>query len=161
MLKVGFSIITFFMVRKSTRWLPDTVLRPDAHRFSLNGDTVLLCPETVICLRPNLSVKDGYRNNKIPVDCIVQDWHYWDGAAGGYQGCYCWNTAYGDVKKTIQTLHNANIHTMISIWSQLEEGSPPFNNFKDKGWLWPNKDAIAKRGLSMLIMNRQERISGT
>ena len=25
-----------------------------------------------------LSVKDKYRNNKIPVDCIVQDWFYWE-----------------------------------------------------------------------------------
>jgi alpha-D-xyloside xylohydrolase len=25
-----------------------------------------------------LAVKDGYRNNKIPVDCIVQDWDYWN-----------------------------------------------------------------------------------
>ncbi len=82
-------------------------------------------------------IKDGYRNNKVPVDCIVQDWHYWDGAPGGYQGCYCWNPAYGDYKETMKTLHNANIHTMLSIWSQLEEGSAPFNTFKNNGWLWP------------------------
>ncbi len=25
-----------------------------------------------------LAVKDGYRNAKIPVDCIVQDWDYWN-----------------------------------------------------------------------------------
>ena len=24
-----------------------------------------------------LSVKDNYRKNNIPVDCIVQDWFYW------------------------------------------------------------------------------------
>lgn len=85
------------------------------------------------------SVKDGYRDNKIPLDCIVQDWHYWDGA--GKQGCYCFNSSYGDVKRTITELHNANIHTLISIWSQLEEGSPPFNNFNSKGWLWPSDGA--------------------
>jgi alpha-D-xyloside xylohydrolase len=86
-------------------------------------------------------VMDGYRNNKIPLDCIVQDWHYWDGAPGGYQGCYCWNPAYGDYKETMKTLHNANIHTMVSIWSQLEEGSPPFNTFKNNGWLWPSTES--------------------
>jgi alpha-D-xyloside xylohydrolase len=84
-------------------------------------------------------VKDGYRNNKIPLDCIVQDWHYWDGA--GKQGCYCFNSSYGNVKTTITTLHSANIHTMISIWSQLEDGSPPFSNFNSKGWLWPSDGA--------------------
>ena len=80
-------------------------------------------------------VRDGYRNNKIPVDCIVQDWHYWDGA--GQQGCYCFNTSYGNYKTTIANLHAANIHTMVSIWSQLEQGSPPFNTFSTNGWLWP------------------------
>jgi alpha-D-xyloside xylohydrolase len=83
-----------------------------------------------------LAVKDGYRKNKIPLDAIVQDWHYWDGA--GKQGCYCFNSVYGDVKSTITQLHDANIHTMISIWSQLEEGSAPFANFNAKGWLWPS-----------------------
>ena len=83
-----------------------------------------------------LDVKDGYRNNKIPLDCIVQDWHYWDGA--GQQGCYCFNSNYGNVKSTITQCHQANIHTMISIWSQLEQGSPPFNTFSNNGWLWPS-----------------------
>ena len=86
-------------------------------------------------------VMDGYRNNKIPVDCIVQDWHYWDGAPNGKQGCYCFNPAYGDYKATIQKFHKANIHTMVSIWSLLEEGSPPYNTFKSSGWLWPTTQA--------------------
>jgi alpha-D-xyloside xylohydrolase len=82
-----------------------------------------------------LGIRDGYRNNKIPLDCIVQDWHYWDGA--GQQGCYCFNTSYGNYKQTISDFHAANIHTMVSIWSQLEQGSPPFNTFSTNGWLWP------------------------
>ena len=83
-----------------------------------------------------LGVKDGYRNNKIPLDCIVQDWHYWDGA--GKQGCYCFNSSYGNVKSTITQMHSANLHTMISIWSEMEDGAPPFSNFNSKGWLWPS-----------------------
>jgi len=86
-----------------------------------------------------LAVKDGYRKNKIPLDCIVQDWHYWDGA--GKQGCYCFHSSYGDVKSTITQMHEDNLHTMISIWSQMEEGSPPFANFNSKGWLWPSDGA--------------------
>jgi alpha-D-xyloside xylohydrolase len=83
-----------------------------------------------------LAVKDGYRKNKIPLDVIVQDWHYWDGA--GKQGCYCFNTSYGNVKSTVTQLHDANIHTMVSIWSELEDGSAPFTTFNSKGWLWPS-----------------------
>jgi alpha-D-xyloside xylohydrolase len=82
------------------------------------------------------AVRDGYRNNNIPLDCIVQDWHYWDGA--GVQGCYCFNTSYGNVQTTVTQLHNANIHTMISIWSQLESGCANFTTFNNNGWLWAN-----------------------
>ncbi len=84
-------------------------------------------------------VMDGYRKNKIPLDCIVQDWHYWDGA--GKQGCYCFNTAYGNYKTTIQKFHEANIHTMVSIWALIEDGSPPYTTFKSNGWLWPTTQA--------------------
>jgi alpha-D-xyloside xylohydrolase len=84
-------------------------------------------------------IMDGYRNNKVPLDCIVQDWHYWDGA--GQQGCYCFNSSYGNYKTTIQKFHQANIHTMVSIWSLLEEGAPPYATFKSNGWLWPTTQA--------------------
>lgn len=83
-----------------------------------------------------LAVKDGYRKNKIPLDVIVQDWHYWDGA--GKQGCYCFNSVYGDVKSTVTQLHAENIHTLISIWSQLEDGTANYSTFDSKGWLWPS-----------------------
>ena len=82
-----------------------------------------------------LAVKNGYRNNNIPVDCIVQDWQYWTGA--GAQGCYCFNAGYGDVKSTVDQCHSAHIHTMVSIWAQLEEGSANYTTFDSKGWLWP------------------------
>jgi alpha-D-xyloside xylohydrolase len=83
-----------------------------------------------------LAVKDGYRNNNIPLDVIVQDWHYWDGA--GPQGCYCFNSSYGDVKSTVTQMHSANIHTMVSIWSELEQGSTPYGVFDQNKWLWPS-----------------------
>ena len=83
-----------------------------------------------------LAVKNGYRKNNIPLDVIVQDWQYWVGA--GQQGCYCFNSGYGNVKNELDSLHNSNIHTLISIWSEIEQGSPPFSSFNANGWLWPS-----------------------
>jgi len=83
-----------------------------------------------------LSVKDGYRNNKIPLDCIVEDWHYWDGV--GKQGCYCFNTGYTDVKGMLDTLHDNNLHTTISIWSEVEQGSTMYTTLDNMGALWPS-----------------------
>ncbi|HZY24403.1 MAG TPA: TIM-barrel domain-containing protein, partial [Bacteroidales bacterium] len=78
-----------------------------------------------------LSVKDNYRKNKIPVDCIVQDWFYWE---PDVIGCHrFWPERYPDPKSMVADLHKANIHTMISIWPVMAKGTA-------------NYDAMAKAG---------------
>jgi alpha-D-xyloside xylohydrolase len=61
-----------------------------------------------------LSVKDGYRNKSIPVDCIVQDWDYWSPYAWGSH--FMDEARYPDPASLIAQMHEANVHTMISIW---------------------------------------------
>jgi len=77
-----------------------------------------------------LNVANGYRNNHIPVDVIVQDWDYWDP--------YSWGShimdpaRYPDPKTLMDTLHTANIHGMISIWPEYQYlASPPAANDQD------------------------------
>jgi len=78
-----------------------------------------------------LSVKDNYRKNKIPVDCIVQDWFYWE---PDVIGCHrFWPERYPDPKSMVADLHKANIHAMISIWPVMAKGTA-------------NYDAMAKAG---------------
>lgn len=61
-----------------------------------------------------LNVVDGYRNNNIPVDVVVQDWNYWDP--------YSWGShimdpaRYANPATLVSTMHTAHIHGMISIW---------------------------------------------
>jgi alpha-D-xyloside xylohydrolase len=61
-----------------------------------------------------LSVEQGYRNNKIPVDVIVQDWQYWSPYVWGSQ--LMDPSRYPDPAGLVNQLHAANVHTMISIW---------------------------------------------
>jgi alpha-D-xyloside xylohydrolase len=61
-----------------------------------------------------LSVKNGYRSNNIPVDCIVQDWDYWTPYAWGSH--FMDEARYPNPASLITEMHNANVHTMISIW---------------------------------------------
>nr|WP_162143963.1 TIM-barrel domain-containing protein [Sorangium cellulosum] len=61
-----------------------------------------------------LRIKDGYRNNDIPVDCIVQDWDYWTPYAWGSH--FMDERRYPDPASLIAEMHKANVHTMISIW---------------------------------------------
>ena len=78
-----------------------------------------------------LSVKDKYRNSKIPIDCIVQDWFYWEPDVIGSHRF--WPERYPDPKSMVTELHKANIHAMISIWPVMAKGTA-------------NYDAMAKAG---------------
>jgi len=60
------------------------------------------------------AVQNGYRNNNIPVDVIVQDWQYWSPAVWGSHLMDA--SRYPDPAGIVNQLHAAHIHTMISIW---------------------------------------------
>jgi alpha-D-xyloside xylohydrolase len=87
-----------------------------------------------------LSVKDKYRNNKIPVDCIVQDWFYWEPNVIGSH--VMWPERYPDPKAMVDELHKANIHAMISIWPVFAKGTNTFDQMAHSGGMtdivWDN-----------------------
>jgi alpha-D-xyloside xylohydrolase len=74
-----------------------------------------------------------YRNRKIPVDLMVQDWKYW-GDHGW--GAYEWDTAaYPDPEKMIQSIHDLNGKYMISVWSNPKGKAGA--DFKAKNFTFP------------------------
>jgi alpha-D-xyloside xylohydrolase len=87
-----------------------------------------------------LSVKDNYRKNNIPVDCIVQDWFYWEPDVIGSHVMY--PARYPDPKALVDELHKANIHAMISIWPVFAKGTRNFDELKNAGGMtdldWKN-----------------------
>ncbi|MFI5161369.1 MAG: TIM-barrel domain-containing protein [Sphingobacteriales bacterium] len=87
-----------------------------------------------------LSVKDGYRNNHIPVDAVVQDWYWWSPLP---IGSHIMNKErYPDPKAMIDELHKANMHAMISIWPVFGSGTKDYDALKSNGFLtsitWDN-----------------------
>jgi len=87
-----------------------------------------------------LSVRDGYRNNHIPVDAVVQDWYWWEPLP---IGSHIMNhDRYPDPKALINDLHKSNVHAMISIWPVFGSGTNDFDALKNKGLLtsitWDN-----------------------
>jgi alpha-D-xyloside xylohydrolase len=70
-----------------------------------------------------MAVKDGYRNAKIPLDVVVQDWDYWVP--------YVWGShlmdesRYADPAALVSQMHDANVHLMISIWPLYETTASP------------------------------------
>jgi alpha-D-xyloside xylohydrolase len=87
-----------------------------------------------------LSVKSRYRDEKIPVDCIVQDWFYWEPNVIGSH--VMWPERYPNPKAMVDELHNANIHAMISIWPVFAKGTTTYDQMVQSGGMtdivWDN-----------------------
>ncbi len=70
-----------------------------------------------------LAVKDGYRNNRIPLDVIVQDWDYWTPYSWGSH--FMDEARYPNPTTLVNNMHSANVHTMISIWPVYQQVANP------------------------------------
>ena len=88
-----------------------------------------------------LSVVDKYRELKVPLDGIIQDWQYWGTN-------YLWNAMdflsedFADGKQMIEKVHQKNAHIMISIWASFGPMTKAFRELKEKDLLfdfqtWP------------------------
>ena len=84
-----------------------------------------------------LSVAKEYRERKIPIDNIVQDWRYW-GENDYWSSMRFDNKVYPDPEKTISAIHNDyDLHYMISIWPALGIKTDIYKEMKAKGHLYP------------------------
>jgi len=88
-----------------------------------------------------LDVVKKYRDLKVPLDGIIQDWQYW---GNNYQ----WNAMdfispdFPYAKKMIQDIHDMNAHLSVSIWSSFGPMTNPYREMDKKGMLfnfktWP------------------------
>ncbi len=68
-----------------------------------------------------IDVADCYRNAKIPLDGIIQDWQYW--IPDGW-GSHIFDPArYPDPAAAVAKLHSKHVHTLISVWPKFVTGS--------------------------------------
>ncbi len=91
----------------------------------------------------SLDVVKGYRDRKIPLDNIVQDWMYWkDDAWGSHE----FDPArYPDPTAWIKQIHDLHAHVMISVWGKFYPGTSNFNAMKAAGYLYtPDLDEGAQ-----------------
>jgi alpha-D-xyloside xylohydrolase len=76
-----------------------------------------------------------FRDRKLPIDMIVQDWQYW--------GKYGWNAMkfdesnYPDPAKMVQELHDMDMRLMVSVWSKIDPVSELGKEFTEKGFYIP------------------------
>jgi alpha-D-xyloside xylohydrolase len=83
-----------------------------------------------------LGIAREYRERRIPVDNIVQDWNYW-GNNDNWGGMIFDETKYPRPKEMIDLLHQQNFHLMISIWAGLGPKSQIYQDMDSRGYLFP------------------------
>ena len=80
-----------------------------------------------------LEVAKRYRKEKIPLDCMVQDWEWWE--SGKWSGMEFDKTRFPDPKKMMDELHNMNLHAIISVWPCIGLDAPMHDDLYKKGFL--------------------------
>ncbi len=84
-----------------------------------------------------LSIANQYRKAGIPIDCVVQDWDYWSPDLWGSNTIDA--SRYPDPKALIDSLHNINLHSMISIWPVFHANTANYKSFADIGAVYSNE----------------------
>jgi alpha-D-xyloside xylohydrolase len=65
-----------------------------------------------------LSVAKRYRAMQVPFDAVVQDWQYWSKDSWGSH--LFDRTRFPDPAAMVKNLHDANVHTIISVWPRFD-----------------------------------------
>ena len=76
-----------------------------------------------------LAIAQKYRDLRIPLDNIVQDWFWWN-----IMGDPVFNKNYPDPKGMVDALHNDHVHLMISVWPFFRPGSPVYDDMDRRGF---------------------------
>jgi len=83
-----------------------------------------------------MEVVNEYRQRKIPIDLIIQDWQYW-GDASQWSAMKFDEERYPRAEEMIKTLHDKqHVHFMVSIWPVLGPKTEIYKEMEKKGLLY-------------------------
>ncbi len=82
-----------------------------------------------------MTVAEEYRRRRIPIDNIIQDWDYWNGAAN-WGGMFFDAMLFPRPKEMVERLHKMNYHMMISIWPALGPATAIHKDMAANGFLY-------------------------
>lgn len=105
-----------------------------------------------------LEVVRNYREKRIPLDGIIQDWQYWGNN-------YLWNAMefmnadFNRAQDMIDEVHRRNAHIIISIWSSFGPQTKPYRELNSKGMLY-NIGTWPQSGISEQWPPRKDYPSG-
>ncbi|WP_081783618.1 glycoside hydrolase family 31 protein [Xylanibacter brevis] len=83
-----------------------------------------------------IDVVKKYRELRVPLDCVVQDWQYW-GDDNHWNAMEFLNPKYSDYQRMIDEVHGMNAKLMISVWANFGPGTRQYQEFQQAGRLIP------------------------
>lgn len=82
-----------------------------------------------------MSVAEKYRKLKIPIDNMIQDWDYWNGAPN-WGGMFFDKTLFPRPGEMCDRLHRMNFHIIISIWPAMGPKTAIYADMLRNGFLY-------------------------
>lgn len=81
-----------------------------------------------------VSTLKQFREKKIPIDNIVQDWSYWEVDKWGSHEFD--KARFPDPKGMVDAVHDMNGRIMISVWPKFYVTTEHYKEFDEKGWMY-------------------------
>lgn len=81
-----------------------------------------------------------FRQERYPIDLIVQDWQYW--GPNGWNSMLFDKTHYPDPKLLVDSLHRQDMRFMLSVWSKIDKNSVVGKEMEQQGYYIPGTDWI-------------------
>lgn len=86
-----------------------------------------------------LDIAAEYRDHRVPLDLIVQDWFWWK-LQGDPEYAESYLKTWPDVPAALEKLHAENVHAMISVWAKFDLRSSNYQEMKRRGLIVPGTD---------------------
>ena len=80
-----------------------------------------------------MSIAHRYREEHIPLDCIVQDWYWWK-----TEGDPIFNANFPDVPGELNRLHDEHVHAMLSVWGLFDTKAENYRSLSAQHFDVPN-----------------------
>jgi len=83
-----------------------------------------------------VGVVQKYRDLKVPLDGIIQDWQYWGTDNAYWNAMEFGNPAFPQPEKMMEDIHKLHAHAIISVWPSFGTKTKPYKELKEKGLLF-------------------------
>lgn len=88
-----------------------------------------------------MGVMKRYRDLRVPIDCVVQDWQYW-GGNNQWNAMEFLNSNFRNYQQMIDSIHAMNGHILISTWANFGRDTKQYSWFKAHNMLFKEDDSI-------------------